>query len=361
MIIEFKEVSKTYQSKKDNMHQALNSVSFGVERGEFVFIIGHSGAGKTTLINALLKLIDIDKGKIIYKGRDISKLKNYELPKHRQSIGIVYQDFSLLDKKTVYENVAYAMQIVGLSKKRIRERIPDVLKLVSLSDKANNFVTELSIGERQRVAIARAIVNNPDILIADEPTGNLDPNTGWSIMKLLEQINNLGTTILMVTHNPEIVDAMKKRVLALEGGRISSDRKKSGFSLKELSDVPISAGKDIKDRSNLKDNIVTKKDREEHKEAVGSFFEEQKQKEKEKIFKEPDEKKTVSLKDLARKQTEPKQQKNMTLKEIAKHSLKDKKPNTEEERRVKKDTLHMLKRIKKEDQLEEPDFLKDKN
>ena len=217
MII-FNKVTKNYGG-----NTGLNDASLHINRGDFVFLVGPSGAGKTTFIRLILKEIDADSGSITVAGQDITRLKQREIPALRQKIGMVFQDFRLLEQKTVYENVAFAMEVLHKSKKEIRERVPYVLKLVDIEDKADRYPNELSAGEQQRVGIARAIVNQPRVLICDEPTGNLDPVTAMDIMDLLEKINIRGTTIVMVTHAKDIVDKMHKRVVAIENGRIVRD------------------------------------------------------------------------------------------------------------------------------------------
>lgn len=217
-MIEFDNVTKNYGG-----NTGLNNASVHINRGDFVFLVGPSGAGKTTFIRLILKEIEPDSGTITVAGKDITHLKRREVPHLRQKIGMVFQDFRLLEKKTVYENVAFAMEVVHKSKKEIAERVPYVLNLVDIADKAERYPHELSAGEQQRVGIARAIANQPRVLICDEPTGNLDPVTAMDIMKLLEQINVRGTTIVMVTHAKDIVDRMGKRVVAIENGRIVRD------------------------------------------------------------------------------------------------------------------------------------------
>ncbi len=217
MII-FENVTKNY-----NTNVGLDNVSIKINKGDFVFLVGPSGAGKSTFIKLILKEIDADSGSIQVDGKEITRLSNREIPKLRRSTGIVFQDFRLLPKKTVFENVAFAMEIIHQSPRQIRRQVPQVLSLVGISNKASKYPSELSAGEQQRVAIARAIVNSPTVLIADEPTGNLDPDTAWEIMRLLEQINMRGTTIVMVTHAKDIVDRMGKRVIAIEKGRIVRD------------------------------------------------------------------------------------------------------------------------------------------
>ncbi|MEG2338881.1 MAG: cell division ATP-binding protein FtsE, partial [Clostridium sp.] len=207
-MIKLKNVSKVYT----NNHIALSNINIDIEKGEFVFLVGPSGAGKSTFIKLLLKEVDITSGQIVVNNKEVNKLKRNDIPFYRRSIGMVFQDFRLLPDKTVYENVAFAMRIVEANPKEIKKRIPQVLSLVGLSGKANQYPNQLSGGEQQRIALARALANNPKLLICDEPTGNLDPETSWEIMDLLMEINKSGTTILMATHAKDIVDRMKKRV-----------------------------------------------------------------------------------------------------------------------------------------------------
>ena len=218
-MIRFEHVTKTYRT-----NIGLDDVSVDIEKGDFVFLVGPSGAGKSTFIKLILKEIDADKGNIFVNRKDVTKMSNREIPELRRKVGTVFQDFRLLPKKTVFENVAFAMEVLHKSKRQIRKQVPQVLSLVGITDKAHKYPDELSAGEQQRVAIARAIINNPMVLIADEPTGNLDPKTADEIMDLLEQINLRGTTIVMVTHAKDIVDRMKKRVIAIDKGRIVRDR-----------------------------------------------------------------------------------------------------------------------------------------
>ncbi|MDR1798207.1 MAG: ATP-binding cassette domain-containing protein [Clostridiales Family XIII bacterium] len=232
-MIEFRKVSKSYGA-----NIGVKGISITIDDGEFVFLVGPSGAGKTTFVKLFLKMVDADRGHIFYKGYDVTKLPPRLVPQHRRSLGIVFQDFSLLPKKTVYENIAFAMEIVQKAPRTIRRMVPQALDLVGLTKEADKLPNELSIGEQQRVAIARSIINNPDVLIADEPTGNLDPETGWEIMRLLEQINRRGTTVLMVTHSREIVNAMNKRVVAIKNGRIVRDEK-GGLYHPEEDDDPV--------------------------------------------------------------------------------------------------------------------------
>lgn len=217
-MIKFEHVTKTYRT-----NIGLDDVSVDINKGDFVFLVGPSGAGKSTFIKLILKEIDSDKGSILVDGKDVTQLSNREIPELRRKIGTVFQDFRLLPKKTVFENVAFAMEVLHKSKKQIRKQVPQILSLVGITDKADKYPEELSAGEQQRVAIARAIINNPMVLIADEPTGNLDPDTAAEIMDLLDQINMRGTTIVMVTHAKDIVDRMKKRVIAIEKGKIVRD------------------------------------------------------------------------------------------------------------------------------------------
>ena len=217
-MITFSHVTKTYRT-----NIGLEDVSVNISKGDFVFLVGPSGAGKSTFIKLILKEIDADEGSITVDGQEVTSLSNREVPELRRKIGTVFQDFRLLPKKTVFENVAFALEVLHKSKRQIRKQVPQVLSLVGITDKAHKYPDELSAGEQQRVAIARAIINNPMVLIADEPTGNLDPITAAEIMDLLEQINMRGTTIVMVTHAKDIVDRMKKRVIAIENGKIIRD------------------------------------------------------------------------------------------------------------------------------------------
>ena len=217
-MIVFDNVTKYYKS-----NVGLENVSIRINKGDFVFLVGPSGSGKSTFIKLILKEINADSGSIKVRGNEVTTLSNRMVPKLRRNVGIVFQDFRLLPKKTVYENVAFAMEIIHQPRKLIKKYVPQVLSMVGIASKANKYPDELSAGEQQRVAIARAIVNKPRILIADEPRGNLDPDTAWEIMQLLEQINMRGTTILMVTHAKDIVDRMGKRVVAIEKGRIVRD------------------------------------------------------------------------------------------------------------------------------------------
>lgn len=228
-MIEFKNVSKTY----DNNVNALVNVDVKIDRGEFVFLVGPSGAGKSTFIKMLLKEVDATTGKILVNNTDLASIKRRDIPYYRRKIGMVFQDFRLIPNLSVYENVAFAMRVVEASEKDIRRRVPTVLALVGLSDKYKVFPTELSGGEQQRVSLARAMVNNPALLIADEPTGNLDPETAMEIMGILDDINRAGTTILMATHAKDIVDTMKKRVIALERGTIVRDEKRGRYGYED--------------------------------------------------------------------------------------------------------------------------------
>ena len=224
-MIEFRNVSKTYETGVE----AVNNASFKIEKGEFAFLVGSSGSGKSTLIKMILKEEEPTSGNIIINGKDTTYLKPNRVPYLRRSMGVVFQDFRLLPDKTVYENVAFAMYIVKATPKHIRRQVPMVLSLVGLSDKARMYPNELSGGEQQRVALARALVNNPSMLIADEPTGNLDPDTAWDIMTLLNDINMRGTTVVVATHAKDIVDRMKKRVIQIDNGDIIRDDRKGGY------------------------------------------------------------------------------------------------------------------------------------
>ena len=223
--IRFKNVKKTYK----NGVTAIYDLDLKITQGEFVFVIGSTGCGKSTLIKMLYREEKPTKGQIVVGGIDVAKLKNRKVYKIRRKIGVVFQDFKLLYRSTVYENVAFALEIFGLPKSEIHEKVLKVLDLVGLKSKAKNYPTELSGGEMQRVAIARAIVNGPKLLICDEPTGNLDEATSMEIMKVLDEINKLGTTIIMVTHDTELVEKMQKRVILLDTGRILKDYEKGTY------------------------------------------------------------------------------------------------------------------------------------
>ncbi len=218
-MIKIKNISKIYE----NGAVGLRNVNINVQKGEFVFIVGQSGSGKSTLMRSLLREIAVDSGQIIVNDYDLRQIKHRHLPQYRRTIGVVFQDFRLLKDKTVYENVAFAMEVLGKSQREIRKTVPTVLALVGLNKKARSYPNQLSGGEQQRTALARAIVNKPDILIADEPTGNLDPETTWDIVSLLDEINRYGTTIVMSTHDKSIVDYMQKRVIQIENGKIIRD------------------------------------------------------------------------------------------------------------------------------------------
>lgn len=225
-MIEFKNVTKIYE---DSGVKALNDVSFKIEKGEFVFLVGPSGAGKSTLTELIIKEEIPTEGEINVCGFELESLPKKKIPYLRRSVGMVFQDFRLLPNKTVYENVAFAMQVIGASRREIRRSVPGVLALVGLSGKAKMRPGQLSGGEQQRVSLARALVNKPPVIIADEPTGNLDPDTAAEIMQLLEDINKRGTTLLVATHAKEFVDNMQKRVLAIEGGVLVRDEEEGVY------------------------------------------------------------------------------------------------------------------------------------
>jgi len=228
-MIELRDITKIYE----NGAPGLRDVSLKIDSGEFVFIVGSSGSGKTSFVRLLLKEIDPTRGKILIDSKDVSKINRRDMPHFRRKIGVVFQDFRLLKNKTVYENVAFAMRIVEATNKEIRRTVPQVLHLVGLTKKAKAYPSQLSGGEQQRVSLARAIINKPPILLADEPTGNLDPDTAWDIMMLLNDINNLGTTVVVATHARDIVDDMQKRVVALGDGKVLRDTENSGYIFRE--------------------------------------------------------------------------------------------------------------------------------
>jgi cell division transport system ATP-binding protein len=225
-MILFEAVKKVYEPDV----VALDSVSFAIDKGEFVFVVGASGSGKTTLVRLLLKELEPSEGRIILSGRDIGRLRRSNVPRLRRNIGCVFQDFKLLPSRTAAENVAYALKVQGESRASIRRKVPEVMTMVGLANKMNSLPDELSGGEQQRVSIARAVVNHPPLLVCDEPTGNLDPDTSVGIMQLLYRINRAGTTILMVTHDREMVDKMRKRVIALEDGKLARDERRGGYT-----------------------------------------------------------------------------------------------------------------------------------
>ena len=216
-------ITFTNVTKKYGKNIGLENASVNIEKGDFVFLVGPNGAGKSTFIRLILKEINADSGRIKVGDYVVTELASRQIPQLRRKIGIVFQDFRLLPKKTVFENVAFTMEIMHKSRRQIRKRVPQVLGLMGIEDKGKRYPQELSAGEQQRVAIARAIINNPKVLIADEPTGNLDPETATGIMELLDEINRTGTTIVMVTHAKDIVDRMNKRVIAIESGHIVRD------------------------------------------------------------------------------------------------------------------------------------------
>lgn len=222
-------ISKAY----GNGVEALSDISLHINKGEFVFIVGPSGAGKSTFVKILLKEEEPTGGKIFIGNQNITNMHRRQVPFLRRKIGVVFQDFRLLPNKTVFENVAFTMEIVGATPREIRRRVPMILSMVGLSEKANMYPDELSGGEEQRVSVARAVINNPPILIADEPTGNLDPDTSWEIMKLLNYINRRGTTVIMATHASGIVNEMKKRVVALECGKIVRDENRGCYGYED--------------------------------------------------------------------------------------------------------------------------------
>ena len=224
-MIRMDQVSMQYSTGVD----ALCDVSIRIEKGEFVFVVGKSGSGKSTFIKLLLKELNPSEGRIFVAGRQVTNLSRKQVSLYRRQIGVVFQDFRLLKNKTVYDNIEFAQQIIGMNKREIARNVAIMLEMVGLKGKENAYPGELSGGEQQRVAIARALINNPAILLADEPTGNLDPQMAWEIMMLLQEINKMGTTVVVVTHNNDVVDIMKKRVVTLDNGSIVSDEQEGGY------------------------------------------------------------------------------------------------------------------------------------
>ena len=225
-MIEIMSLNKTYKAG----NRALKNINITIEDGEFVFIMGRSGSGKSTLMKLLLKEVEPSSGKIIVNDMELVKMPRRYVPKYRRRLGVVFQDFRLLKDKTVYENVAFAQRVIGVPTRTIKESVPEMLRLVGLSSKYKSFPNQLSGGEQQRVAIARALINSPEVLLADEPTGNLDAQNSMEIMRLLEEINNRGTTVVVVTHSQEIVNRMGKRVITLDRGVVAEDEIKGGIA-----------------------------------------------------------------------------------------------------------------------------------
>ena len=224
-MIEISKLTKTYEKSS----RALKDVSLTIDDGEFVFITGRSGSGKSTLLRILLKEVEPNSGRVVVNDMDLGRMPRRYVPKYRRQLGVVFQDFRLLKDRNVYENVAFAQRVIGVSGRKIRESVPEMLRMVGLSSKYKSFPHQLSGGEQQRVAIARALINRPAILLADEPTGNLDPHNAMEIMGLLEEINRQGTTVVVVTHSSEIVNMMRKRVITIQRGIVVGDEKESGY------------------------------------------------------------------------------------------------------------------------------------
>ncbi len=226
-LVSYQNVTKVY----DNNCLVLDDISFDVADDEFVSIVGKSGVGKTTLLKLLFAEEKPSKGEVFFNGRNVAKMNSNEIAILRRQIGVVFQDFKLLPKLTAYENVAFSLEVAGYNDEKIKDEVPEVLKLVGLQDRANNFPHQMSIGEKQRIAIARAIIQKPDVLIADEPTGNLDPINTWEIIRLLLKINELGTAVILSTHDKEIINTLGRRVITLENGIITRDEEKGKYIL----------------------------------------------------------------------------------------------------------------------------------
>ena len=241
-MIRFDQVTKLYAG---NTRPALNAVTLEILRGEFVFLVGASGSGKSSFLRLILKEENPSKGEIHVLGQNVGRLSSRKVPYFRRNLGVVFQDFRLLPQKTVFDNVAFSLQVIGKSKGFIQEAVPDVLKMVGLAGKASRYPHELSGGEQQRVAIARAIVNRPAILLADEPTGNLDPSTSAGIMTLLERISQSGTTVIMATHDAGIVDQMQRRVIELVSGQIVRDERQGGYLTQSIPIQDFGSGRDF--------------------------------------------------------------------------------------------------------------------
>ncbi len=230
-MIEFREVCKSYESGDIG----LDGATFEIERGEWVFIVGSTGSGKSTIMRLLIKELEATSGAIVVAGRNLADIDRKKVPSYRRNLGVVFQDFKLLPNRTVYDNVAYALQVTGAGRKQIRQTVPDILRLTGLSTKLHNFPDQLSGGEQQRVSIARAFINHPAVLLADEPTGNLDPETSIGIMQLLYRINRAGTTVLVATHDSTMVDKMRRRVIEVRKGRVIRDENDGMYSQRDQS------------------------------------------------------------------------------------------------------------------------------
>jgi cell division transport system ATP-binding protein len=228
-VVEFRDVTKLY----DGGSVGIERVSLRIGRGEFVFLVGPTGCGKSTCIRLLMKELEADDGEILISGHELSTMPRKKVPRLRRNIGVVFQDFKLLPNRTVYDNVAYSLQVIGENRANIRRKVPDILRLVGLSTKLHNYPDQLSGGEQQRVSIARAFVNHPPLLLADEPTGNLDPDTSIGIMQLIYRINRTGTTVVVATHDREMVDKMRRRVIELRDGRVIRDEAEGGYAVDE--------------------------------------------------------------------------------------------------------------------------------
>jgi cell division transport system ATP-binding protein len=228
-VVEFRDVTKLY----DGGSVGIERVSLGIGRGEFVFLVGPTGCGKSTCIRLLMKELEADDGEILISGHELRTMPRKKVPRLRRNIGVVFQDFKLLPNRTVYDNVAYSLQVIGENRANIRRKVPDILRLVGLSTKLHNYPDQLSGGEQQRVSIARAFVNHPPLLLADEPTGNLDPDTSIGIMQLIYRINRTGTTVVVATHDREMVDKMRRRVIELRDGRVIRDEAEGGYAVDE--------------------------------------------------------------------------------------------------------------------------------
>jgi cell division transport system ATP-binding protein len=237
LVVEFTGVSKAYEGG----HRALDDITFEIRRGEFVFLVGSTGSGKSTLMRLLIKELEPTAGAIRVAGRDLSEIGHRKVPYYRRNLGVVFQDFKLLPNRTVHDNVAYALQVTGGTRREIRAKVPDILRLTGLSTKLHNFPDQLSGGEQQRVSVARAFVNHPPLLLADEPTGNLDPETSIGIMQLLYRINRTGTTVVVATHDSAMVDRMRRRVIELSEGRIVRDEATGLYAPRELSTAEFGA------------------------------------------------------------------------------------------------------------------------
>ncbi len=350
-MIQFIGVSKIYNASPEPIN-ALNNISFEIQKGEFIFLVGSSGSGKTTIIRQLIREESPSQGKIFFEDKDITKLKRNDVYKLRRKIGIIFQDFKLIEEKNAYENIAFAMEAAGQSKKEILETVPYVLDIVNLAHREKAFPKELSGGEKQRVAIARAIANNPSLLIADEPTGNLDPDSAWDIVQILAKINKWGTTVIMSTHGEEIVNSLQKRVIKLKAGKLVRDDKKGFYE--EVDEFSLKVMMKNEESENNKNNNQTPKsilnNKEKDKDKIKSNKDSNKSKNeiKEKKKLDNDETITVITIESDESNNSKKSDKNINSNDSdkAEYDNPDKHNNQTKNKNIKKTNNKKLKEVK---------------